>query len=217
MVVSLFETLKSTRLVADRTGINPKTILYILNQAGVKTPRAGRRHNPYCACDRNAELVLKMAKDGHSMTQIAKTVKTKPQEVRKFLERNNAMRVFPTFRTGRQHHEWKEKLIDADGYVIVHVPGHPYARKGTDHVREHRLVMERHLGRHLLPTEVVHHKDKVKSNNDISNLQLFQSNGEHLAHELKGRVPKWSPEGKARILEGRLRGSARLRKSNRTL
>jgi len=37
---------------------------------------------------------------------------------------------------------------------------------------EHRLVMEQHLGRYLLPTEIVHHRDSNRQNNDISNLEM---------------------------------------------
>lgn len=45
-------------------------------------------------------------------------------------------------------------------------------------VREHRWVMERHLGRKLLPYELVHHKDGNKTNNSIDNLELVGW-GEH--------------------------------------
>ena len=49
---------------------------------------------------------------------------------------------------------------------------------GKNHF-EHRLVMERHLGRKLLPNETVHHRDGDKLNNDITNLELWITN--HLA------------------------------------
>ena len=38
--------------------------------------------------------------------------------------------------------------------------------------REHRVVMESHLGRRLEPWEIVHHKDEDPSNNALENLEL---------------------------------------------
>lgn len=87
-----------------------------------------------------------------------------------------------------QNPAWKGgRKIRADGYILVYAPDHPYAisdgkGKGKGrYVLEHRLVMEQHLGRYLLPNEVVHHKDENPSNNDISNLELFSSQSEHIS------------------------------------
>lgn len=44
---------------------------------------------------------------------------------------------------------------------------------------ECRLIMEKHLGRYLKPTEVIHHKDGNPTNNDITNLELLSSQSEH--------------------------------------
>jgi hypothetical protein len=73
------------------------------------------------------------------------------------------------------------------GYVLVLAPEHPHADR-HGYVREHRLVMERVLGRYLTPGEVVHHRNHVRDDNRPENLELFASNGEHKHTEhLRGR------------------------------
>lgn len=54
-----------------------------------------------------------------------------------------------------------------------------YWRFKDSDVPVHRWVAERKLGRPLRPGEVVHHKDRDKSNNDPDNLWVFRSQEEH--------------------------------------
>lgn len=121
-------------------------------------------------------------------------------------------------RNGPGHPNWKGgRLLDADGYVLVWVLDHPHARRPSDrksggHVAEHRLVMEAHLGRYLDPEEVVHHVNGVKDDNQLENLELFSSNADHLRHELTGRCPEWTEDGKARIQAGVAKRAAIYRK-----
>jgi hypothetical protein len=140
-----------------------------------------------------------MCNEGCSLSEIGRAVGTKNEEVKRFLRRKGITKEFPTSTSGKRHYAWKGRLVDKDGYVLIHCKGHPNARKHTHYVFEHRLVVEESLGRFLLPTEVVHHLNGIRGDNRIENLQLFQSNAEHLAVDLKGRCPKWGAEGKERI------------------
>jgi hypothetical protein len=74
------------------------------------------------------------------------------------------------------------------GYVFVHMPDHP-AANANNYVLEHRLVMERHLGRHLEPWEHIHHRDENRANNDLSNLELVTRAEHNSRHK---SPPGWS-------------------------
>jgi HNH endonuclease len=54
------------------------------------------------------------------------------------------------------------------------VPGHPRGGK-SGYVFDHILVMERVLGRYLLPQESVHHVNGVRDDNRPENLELWTS------------------------------------------
>lgn len=67
-----------------------------------------------------------------------------------------------------------------DGYVII--------KTDDGWAREHRLVMEQHLGRALHSHETVHHLNGIRDDNRIENLELWSSShpyGQRVADKLK--------------------------------
>lgn len=85
--------------------------------------------------------------------------------------------------TGPSSNTWRGGRVTKRGYILVKVyPGHALFEamaNNMGYIPEHRLVMAEHLGRPLRRTEVVHHKNGVKTDNRIENLQLFTSLQDH--------------------------------------
>lgn len=168
----------------------------VLRDAGVQTE--------YFWTDEDKAVLSSMYLSGRNVSQCARSLRTNTSTIRKHLA-GLGIPVRPCVLSGSAHGNWKGgRIARSGGYVYLRAKGHPYAAV-WGYVAEHRLVMEQHLGRYLLPGEVVHHRNKRKDDNRIENLELFASNGEHLAHELKGQCPKWTPEGRARTLEAHQR------------
>ncbi len=68
--------------------------------------------------------------------------------------------------------------IKRTGYWYIKSNNHPFGGK-QKYVAEHRLVMEKHIGRYLKPQEVVHHINHIITDNRIENLKLYSTHGEH--------------------------------------
>lgn len=83
------------------------------------------------------------------------------------------------FKKGCKPSFFKGKYTTNTGYVFIYSPDHPFAIQRKRYVFEHRLVMEKHLGRYLKPEEQVHHINEVRNDNRIENLKLFANNSEH--------------------------------------
>lgn len=64
------------------------------------------------------------------------------------------------------------RIIDKSGYVQIWMPEHPNARI-AGYVHEHRLVMSNLINRPLFPFENVHHKNGIRDDNRIENLELW--------------------------------------------
>lgn len=79
---------------------------------------------------------------------------------------------------GKNNLRWKGGVAKGSyGYIWIKNYIHPNRNSGN-YVPEHRLVMEKYLGRILSKNEKVHHLNSIKSDNRIENLVII-SNVEH--------------------------------------
>lgn len=198
-IVARFAVLEHVGSVAQELGLDVQRIRGALKRRGVVLSKNSHRLN---SCLKNKALVLQMAADGKSLSEIGRRVGTNGCHVKNFVLKHMPDWKLNTDTSGSRNNRWKGgRRIDKDGYVLIHVPDHPNC-DSHGLMREHRLVMEKMIGRYLLPEEVVHHRSKNKADNSPENLQLFSENSEHLRHELTGHVPNWTESGKQRIAEG---------------
>ncbi len=85
------------------------------------------------------------------------------------------VRELAASRVGRKSPGWRGGTTKStSGYVLVQMPHHPAAQV-AGYVPEHRLVMEKAIGRALLSEETVHHINGVRSDNRAENLELWTS------------------------------------------
>ena len=99
-----------------------------------------------------------------------------------------------TGKTRESCNNWKGGFKkDKDGYILFLVPeGYrfPSMKDGKGYIRLSRLIMAEFLNRPLTEEEVVHHKNEIKDDNRIENLELMGSNSEHITchHRLREEV-----------------------------
>lgn len=94
---------------------------------------------------------------------------------------------------GPLHPSWKGgKSLNGGGYVRVAAPGHPKANGSGQYVPEHRLVMEKRLGRYLISGENVHHVNGDRTDNRLENLELW-STSQPSGQRVKDKVA-WARE-----------------------
>lgn len=99
------------------------------------------------------------------------------------------------FYRGKKHPNWKGGRIKTPtGYILIYYPTHPYCRKlgkfgyYGGYVLEHRLVIEKHLGRYLEKWEIIHHKNGIKDDNRLKNLEIT-TKATHRNKRLKTKCP----------------------------
>ncbi len=117
---------------------------------------------------------------------------------------------------GDKSPSWKGGRRKHGKYWMLFLPDHPHASKAWGYIYEHRIVMERHLGRVLEPHEIVHHKNGDSSDNRLENLELTDQSA-HMSEHSKERWLAMSEADRKRHLERLHQGYAKsgLRKGGR--
>ena len=108
-------------------------------------------------------------------------------EVRRKISESHKGERNPNY--GKRSFHWKGGTTMSGGYRLRYHPNHPYA-KGAGYVYEHRLVVEKYIGRYLTPKEQVHHINGIKDNNRPENLMAFTSNSAHRRYHINQNLVK---------------------------
>lgn len=79
---------------------------------------------------------------------------------------------------GTDHPNYKGGFIEKRGYKWICVKG--------QRIYEHRFIMEKYLNRKLTSNEIIHHINKIRSDNRMENLELI----DRVNHSSKYPQPK---------------------------
>lgn len=176
-------------------GFSELHILRIVRLHGVKVRRmseAKRGRPNYAKRLFGVETERKICEEycnGKTMKKIARKYKTFHENISRILRRNKvSTRVSKeTGKLKEYTSRWNGGVsYHPKGYKRLYMPDHPTSAKGGL-IPEHRLIMEKYLGRELRRGEVVHHINGVPNDNRIENLQLMTESEHNKLHNGRGR------------------------------
>jgi len=127
---------------------------------------------------RRSEETKRKIGEAHKGKKLSEETKRKLSEYHKGLKLSEKTRKkISEANRGEKHWNWKGGRKISRGYVNIWKPSHPYSNC-CGYIFEHRLVMEKRIGRYLFSWEIVHHKNGIKNDNRDENLELSPS-GKH--------------------------------------
>lgn len=207
--IDLIRSLSDGSLTADEIAkIASSSVCYVReivqNDSNLKLKRKSLLDSGsvrYGLTNHRAFAVSKLCDGVRTSAQIAEMLGEDKKYVQNVMLKFDLPRRYRGSATSELNGQYKTgRRIDHDGYVLVSAPeNHPFARlsknRRTGIMYEHRLLMEKKIGRYLTPDEVVDHIDGLRLHNSLDNLRLFLNNSEHLKSTITGCTPRWSQEG----------------------
>jgi len=166
---------------ATRKTCSPKckAILNGINVKGEKNPNYhnGKLHEKFCkVCGKSIDLRA-MFCPKHKNTFYTPNMKGDHHTIKtkKIIGKKSAAKFTKEFikRVYHDRHIGNKKITN-NGYILIKSYDHPNRNKADD-MMEHRLIIENNIKRYLKRSEIVHHIDFNRKNNDISNLYLYKN------------------------------------------
>lgn len=215
---ALFLSGSSVPYIADRFGVEYTTLLPILKKWGIYKGRPASS-NKKRALDSVKDKCIETYQEYPNIASLADKYGVSYKATRDALI---AWGVYHPVAVrggeGKRKHRWNKtsggqarnwrggKIAFGNGgqYIGVYIPTHPCATS-SGYVAEHRLVIEGHLGRYLTRKEIVHHKNGVKTDNRLENLELVSDRGAHTRDHFERSHREGEAQERIRNLEALLR------------
>lgn len=124
----------------------------------------------------NGVKIASLYNDGKAITEISKIFSVSNAAIQYHLKKLNIkMRSAESYFIGKKMSKVsrgiRKGISHNHGYILIYTPFHPDCNK-HGYIPEHRLVMEKKIGRRLLKSEIVHHINGIKNDNREENLVL---------------------------------------------
>lgn len=135
-----------------------------------------RKHDSNGYCNLHAERVRSTGEPGplHSLNHLLCSVEgcENPNYAKELCRGHyERLRAYgttePVKRVRHMREEGEVWVEKRNGYAFIKVNGKS--------IKQHKYVMEQHLGRSLRPGETVHHKNGVRDDNRLENLELWST------------------------------------------
>jgi len=168
-IAAMYAAGKDQYQIARELGISQASVSYRMRTLNI--PRRTRWER-YASASK--EHALALYNGGMSGYSVAKQLGVTPAAVYAILRNAGVtireVAVYPT-RRGENNPAWSGGRHISRGYVVVY-HDHPSRRQKRRYALEHRVVMERLIGRPLTRDEIVHHMNGIRTDNRPENLAL---------------------------------------------